>query len=34
MTKLKFDESKVINALHTDLVKDGQTGIFANDILY
>ena len=32
MTKLKFDESKVINALHTDLVKDGQTGIFANDI--
>lgn len=32
MTKLKFDESKVISALHTDLASNGQTGIFANDI--
>lgn len=30
---LKFDESKVINALHTDLVTPGSTGIFASNIV-
>ena len=33
MTKLKFDESKVINALHVDLAKGVETGVFANDIV-
>ncbi len=33
MEKLKFSESKVINALHTEKIEEGKTGVFANDVM-